>query len=186
MDAHEGISTGCLSKKLRRNTTQPKRDMDLIRELLLRLELCEMEIGDVFMIAPDDKGIAVNGCDSAQVEYHLSLLRDQSFINSPGSQPMLGITFAGLTWQGHDFLDSVRDPEIWEKIKKSASAVKGFTFDLHKDLAKGLIKKQLDDYNGVKLWYLISNDFKIKRRFEMGCKLPLEKRFSSGCASCIA
>lgn len=125
--------------------------MDLIRELLLRLESYEMEIGDVFSIAPDDEAIAIDGYDIAQIEYHLSLLRDQRFINCPGSQPMIGITFAGLTWQGHDFLDSVRDPEIWEKTKNGASAVKGFTFDLLKDLAKGLVKKQLEDYTGVKL-----------------------------------
>jgi hypothetical protein len=130
---------------------QPKRDMDLIRELLLRLESWDMEMGDVFTISPDERQMAVEGYDAAQIEYHLSLLRDQRLINCPGSQPLTGITFAGLTWEGHDFVDSVRDPEIWEKTKKGVNAVKGFTFDLLKDLAKGLIKKQIEVYTDVKL-----------------------------------
>src|SRR5471030_1666510 len=99
---------------------QPKRDMDLVRELLLRLESLQMEMGDVFSIPPDDPEIAVDGYDTAQIEYHLSLLRGEQLIDCPGSQPMLGITFSGLTWKGHDFLDSVRSPEIWEKTKKGA------------------------------------------------------------------
>lgn len=113
----------------------------------------QQEEKDAFLrfVAPDDEEIAVDGYGIGQIEYHLSLLRDQRFINCPGSPPMIGISFAGLTWQGHDFLDSVRDPEIWEKTKNGVSVVKGFTFDLLKDLAKGLVKKQLEDYTGVKL-----------------------------------
>jgi hypothetical protein len=84
-----------------------------------------MERGDVFSIAPNDEEIAVDGYDVAQIEYHLSMLRDQRLINCPGSQPMIGITFSGLTWQGHDFLDSVRDPEIWEKDKKRGKRGQG-------------------------------------------------------------
>jgi Hypothetical protein (DUF2513) len=57
----------------------------------------------------------------------------------------------GLTWAGHDFLDSIRDPKIWEKTKKGAEAAGGFTVDLLKDLAKGLVKKQIEEYTGVKL-----------------------------------
>jgi hypothetical protein len=56
-----------------------------------------------------------------------------------------------LEWAGHDFLDSVRDPEIWAKTKQGAETAKGFTVDLLKDLAKGLVKKQIEDYTGVKL-----------------------------------
>jgi Hypothetical protein (DUF2513) len=52
---------------------------------------------------------------------------------------------------GHDFLDSIRDPEIWRKTKEGAEAAKGFSFDLLKALAKGLIKTQLEQRTGVKL-----------------------------------
>ena len=53
------------------------------------------------------------------------------------------IPIAGLTWRGHDFLDSVRDPEIWRKTKEGATKAGGFTLDLLMDLAKAIIKAKL-------------------------------------------
>jgi hypothetical protein len=64
---------------------------------------------------------------------------------------MDGITFARLSWAGHDFLDSVRDREIWAKTKNGALAAGGFTIDLIADLAKGFLKKQIEDRTGVEL-----------------------------------
>src|SRR5260370_422722 len=104
-----------------------KRDMDLIRELLLKLESAPSEMGDVFGFSPEDKEVSVEGYTPAQIEYHLSLLREIRFIECPGSQPMPGITFSGLTWAGHDYIDAVRDPDIWRKTKQGAEAAGGFT-----------------------------------------------------------
>lgn len=128
-----------------------KRNMDLIRELMLKLESLPMNMGDVFCLQPGDKEIAVEGFTEHQIEYHLELLREIGFIQSPGSQPMLGITYAGITWAGHDFLDAVRDPEIWRKTKQGAEAAGGFTIDLITDLAKGLIRTQIKKYTGVEV-----------------------------------
>jgi hypothetical protein len=52
-----------------------------------------------------------------------------------------------LTWEGHDFLNSIRDPKIWEKTKKGVEGAGGFTVDL----AKGFVKKQIEEHTGVKL-----------------------------------
>jgi hypothetical protein len=52
---------------------------------------------------------------------------------------------------GYDFLDSMRNPEIWAETKKGAEEAGGFTFDLIRDLAKGLVKKQIEELTGVKL-----------------------------------
>jgi hypothetical protein len=52
---------------------------------------------------------------------------------------------------GREFIDTVRDPEIWSKTKKSIEQMKGFTIDLLKDLAKGFSKKQVEEYTGVTL-----------------------------------
>lgn len=53
-----------------------------------------------------------------------------------------------LTWQGHEYLDSIRDPEIWTKTQ-------GGSFDgrrLHprytQRASKGLIKKKIEDHTG--------------------------------------
>lgn len=68
-----------------------------------------------------------------------------------GVRPMVGIGFRRLSWTGHEFLDSVRSPEVWARTKAGALAAGGFTVQLLADLAKGFIKKQIEDRTGVKL-----------------------------------
>ncbi len=57
----------------------------------------------------------------------------------------------GLEWAGHDFVDSVRDPEIWKATKSSVEKVKGFSVDLLVAVAKGIIKKKISDLSGVEI-----------------------------------
>lgn len=128
-----------------------RRDMDLIRELLLKLEALPMTTGSVVHMMPDDDEIRVDGFDAGAIEYHAKLLVEAGLIDSGTSRVMQGITFRSLTWAGHDFLDAIRDPEIWAKTKKGAAAAGGFTMDLLRDLATGFIKKQVEELTGVKI-----------------------------------
>ncbi len=56
-----------------------------------------------------------------------------------------------LTWDGHDFLDSIRDPVIWQETKEGVKKAGGFSLELLGDLAKGLLKKKIEDHTGVQL-----------------------------------
>jgi hypothetical protein len=78
-------------------------------------------------------------------------IRNAGLVDEGGIRPAEGFGFQSLTWEGHDFLDSVRDPKIWAKTKSGALAAGGFTVDLLKELAKGFIKKQIEERTGVKL-----------------------------------
>jgi hypothetical protein len=109
----------------------------------------EMYGGDT--ITPDSPKVAVDGYSEEEIAYHLSLLQERQLIEVPEGQPMIGIVFTRLSWEGHDFLDAVRDPEIWHKTKQGAEATGAFTFELVKDLAKGLIKTQIEKHTGVKI-----------------------------------
>lgn len=129
-----------------------KRDMDLIRELLLKLESLNIRPGAIVLIGGHDEELAIEGRAADEIDYHLALIKEAHLIECPGSGSMDGrISFRRLTWSGHDFLDSVRDPKIWEKTKSSAEAAGGFTIDLLKDIAKGFVRKQIEEYTGVKL-----------------------------------
>src|SRR5258708_4454760 len=55
-----------------------KRDMDLIRALLLNLESSPMERGDNVHIQPDDPKLS-KGCSVDQIDYHLDLLMKAGF-----------------------------------------------------------------------------------------------------------
>ena len=127
-----------------------KRDMDLIRELLLKLESMELPRGAIMHFNPDDKEVQIEGHSPDEIEYHAKLLTEAGLIE-PGRGAMQGFMFRSLTWEGHDFADSIRNTEVWDKTKKGAIAAGGFTVDLLKDLAKGFIKKQIEDRTGIKL-----------------------------------
>lgn len=128
-----------------------KRDLGLVRELLLRLEALPMGMYGAVTIDPGDMEIAVEGYSEDDIAYHLSLLQERGLIEVPDSQPMIGIVFTRLSWDGHDFLDAVRDPEIWRKTKLGADAVGSFSFELVKQLATGFIKTKIEEHTGVKL-----------------------------------
>src|SRR5579863_9213556 len=98
-----------------------KRDMDLVRDLLIRLESVELPTGAWAHISGTEPELVIEGYSADQVEYHLRLLRDVGFVNDPstGSRPMVGIGFMGLTWEGHDFLDAARNDTVWLSTKKA-------------------------------------------------------------------
>ena len=117
-----------------------KRDMDLIRELMLKLEVFP---SGVLRFRADSAEIQVDGHTPAEVFYHLGLIKEARLIHSEGSGRMGSIEFAGLTWAGHDFLDSVRSADVWDKTKKVAAAAGGFTVDLLVTTAKTYLEAKL-------------------------------------------
>lgn len=100
-----------------------KRDPDLIRKLMLRLEEAPastvMQGSDLRDIEPDD----------ARLVEHLQLLLDEDFIegSNAGGWEVNAEAFIiqRITSSGHDFIDAIRDDTIWEKTKDKAAKVGG-------------------------------------------------------------
>lgn len=129
-----------------------KRNMDLIRVLLLKLESIEARPGDVFLFHLDDQDLRIEGYTAEQIYYHMDLLEEAGFIvGANGAKPMDGHIFQRLSYSGHDFVDSVRSDEVWNRTKKGVEEAGGFTLDLLKDLAKGFIRKQIADKTGIEI-----------------------------------
>lgn len=132
-----------------------KRDMDLIRQLLLRIE--ELRVGvpnsgeEMLSLSASRPPLCLRDEDPEATHYNMKLLADAGYLDLARTQFAGSFNLRGLTWAGHDFLDSVRDAEVWRKTKDGALTAGGFTFDLLKDLAKGFAKKQLEDRTGIKL-----------------------------------
>jgi len=125
--------------------------MDLIRELMLKLEAIPCKPGIVEELSAGEGEMVFDGFSPDEIDYHLNLIVEAGFLTTHGRMMSGAVLFDRLTWAGHDFVDSVRSPEVWAKTKKGAEAAGGFTVDLLKDLAKGFIKKQIEEYTGVKL-----------------------------------
>ncbi len=126
-----------------------RRDMDLLRLLLLKLETINEDPQAVYNYSY--KELAVEGFSLEQVIYHLDLAVEAGLIDQGGSGAMNSFTFSRLTWDGHDFVDSVRDDEIWRKTRQGANAAGAFTLEMVKELAKGFIKKKIADHTGIQI-----------------------------------
>ena len=125
-----------------------KRDMDLIRELLLQIEDAPNKPSWKDLTPVGDEKETKRRLD------HLRLAYDAGYFKAITRNAIGGFWLPQdmeLTWQGHDFIDSIRDPEIWSKTKTGALAAGGFTMDLLKDLAKGYVKTKIEETTGVKL-----------------------------------
>ncbi len=117
-----------------------RRDMDLVRELLLKLEALPMGYRGAMPISLESPDVQVEGYDATEIGYHLDQIVASGFVDTGGYPLTTGIWFSCLTPQGHDFLDSVRDPETWKVTKMRAEKIGGWTLGLVADLAKAYIK----------------------------------------------
>ncbi|VVM80369.1 hypothetical protein PS682_02301 [Pseudomonas fluorescens] len=127
-----------------------QRDMDLMRLVVLEVEKDHQGPNSLIEYEDFDRHMVIEGFTAAQVEYHLRLAIQSRFFEIPSNAGGLYI-FSGLTPAGHDFADSVRDEKIWKMTKEGALKAGGFTFELLGQLAKGLVKQQLEKHTGVAL-----------------------------------
>ena len=132
-----------------------KRDMDLIRDLLLKIEdgqrsfdLLTPEVAEILGENGDDR---LPRQQAELLEYHLTLLDSAGLITIQAKLSGAVWQIGQITWAGHDFLDTIRDPAIWRATKAGAKQAGGFSLDLLKALAKGLIKKKIEQHTGVEL-----------------------------------
>lgn len=123
--------------------------MDLIRELMLGLEAVPLRTRVTLHVKPDEPEAAVPGYDTDAIAYHLTLIRGARFIKEANFRAMHGIGFSGFTSEGHDFIDSVRDPESWQKTEGALKEAGGLSLDLAKASAKGFIKKKIEQHTGA-------------------------------------
>lgn len=90
-----------------------KRDMDLVREILLQIEKQ--------YISTTITNLEIEGYDMATVAYHCKILHEEGLISDYRAQYANGDIYyfgvGALTWKGNDYLDKVRDNSIWEKTK---------------------------------------------------------------------
>jgi DNA-binding PadR family transcriptional regulator len=71
-----------------------------------------------------------HGTDPNHSAYHLVQLVEAGLLDGSTKMASVGnIIIFKLTWKGHEFLDDIRDPEIWGKTKERAKTIAGVGFN---------------------------------------------------------
>ena len=102
-----------------------KRDMDLVREILIAVEEGNVNLDNI-------------GYDRDRINLHVELMKENGLVDAVitpsydgAEHGILKCWVKRLTWEGHDFLDEARDKSIWEQAKKKClEETSGLAIDL--------------------------------------------------------
>jgi len=125
-----------------------KRDLNLVRELLLRLEPLPAHPQNPIAIKIGEPPLDIQGYTNDEIAYNLQTMADGDllyYINI-GSDGRTIPHFCGLRWTGHEFLDDVRNPEAWRDIMDQAKRYGGVGLKVAWELAKAYMKKHGLDF----------------------------------------
>ncbi len=91
-----------------------KLDKDLVQEILLQVEASPDPMGLVDLTLPDHL--------EEEIAYHVQILDEAGFIEALDLTTMDGYDWRPrrLTYEGHEFLDTLRDPVAWRYTKETA------------------------------------------------------------------
>lgn len=118
-----------------------KRDMDLVRKILIAVEESEDENIELERL----------GDDLDRVHRHVALMKEFGLVDAtiiPGGdgpeEKIVLCQVKRLTWKGHEFLEKARDESIWEKAKRICMEKPGgFAFDVFSSVLTDLISNRL-------------------------------------------
>lgn len=122
-----------------------KRDMDLIRYIMISLEE-EMKAGNIYFADNIDFTKFSNDIGKNIINEHLMLLLENEFIDASFTGSKFfpnAFAIKRITNKGHDFIDALRNDNIWNKVKEKATSVGGFTISAVYELGKEYIKQEL-------------------------------------------
>ena len=90
-----------------------KRDMDLIREILLAIEAdpgANWKRGEV----------SISDRTQEEISFHIRLMKDAGLLLATDLSSQDDILFypTRITWDGYEFLDAARDNTVWQTAKK--------------------------------------------------------------------
>lgn len=118
-----------------------KRDMDLVRDILLAVE----KETSGFALEPPK----VNGYSKEQIVYHVYIMAQGGLLEAQPTQNQAAVipmdfSFINLTWVGHEFIDTARDEGVWKKAKTIAGEKLGtISVGAMTQLLSSLVKSQL-------------------------------------------
>lgn len=119
-----------------------QRNMELIIKILKHLE-ARNEITVI-------ETLHLDGEDDRVVAYHLrrmfeaGLLDAESVVSSTTPTRIIRVLPFGLSWAGHEFLESIKNQTVFNKLKsRLGDSLSSVPFELIKELAISLGKEQL-------------------------------------------
>lgn len=102
------------------------RDLDLVRKILLVTEAADRAV--------DESSLLESCCckDMRQLAFHVELMTSYGLIvgkvdyDGVSGTP-ISVEVSSITWEGYDYLDTIRSPKVWAKAKETIAKTVGDT-----------------------------------------------------------
>jgi hypothetical protein len=113
-----------------------KREQDLIREILLAVEANDKNPLDWIELK-------IANYTKRQISYHVHLLDEAGYLEAIDVSTMGEDGYCWypkrLTFHGHEFLETVRQPEVWAKTKEIAKNGGSMAIEVLLEIGKAVI-----------------------------------------------
>ena len=116
-----------------------KRDMELVRKILLETE--EESNNPLEWVV-----LNIEGYDPELVSYHVKIMAEAGLIEAKDLSTLGSFEWhpKSLRWEGHEFLDTVRNETVWAKTKEVVKSKGGSVgFEVLKEVAIQTLKSIL-------------------------------------------
>ncbi len=123
-----------------------KRDLDLVREIMLALETNDDLNGRSRRRYYVGQLLPFPNRNQDELAYHLMLILDEGWIDGQYNRTSGDFEVNRLTANGHDFVDSTRSPDVWQKARFAMKAGGTETLKFAWDIAKAIARKKVEQH----------------------------------------
>ncbi len=124
-----------------------KLNHDCVRKLMLILE-DNLEIGDII----DASTISIDDFSESEILYSALKLHEANYISGKVINDLSdnnNILINGITWEGHKFLDTIRDNKVWSHTKTVLSKVSSSSITFASTVASQVLTNLISQSLGM-------------------------------------
>lgn len=122
-------------------------EKELVRRILLAVEASERS-------PYEGVELDIEGWSEAQIGYHVMLLAEAGYLVAED----IGCIGEDLAWEaqrltyaGHEFLDTIRDAEVWRRTKEAAAKVGSVSLQVMVEIGKAFARQVIAERTGLDL-----------------------------------
>lgn len=122
-----------------------KLNHDCVRDSLLVIER-DFSLNEMVRLNEFEKTPDLAKYSRDELLYCLSKLYEANFIHAKEIRTVEGlqdIFIQELTWEGHAFLDNIRDPKVWKMVREKVSFLKSVSIPVTAELGSKIVKNFL-------------------------------------------
>ena len=135
-----------------------KRDLAIVRAILLLIEGRPATHREYDITGKHVSDMAGRQVSNAEVNHHLRIMQDADLlsfsedINLRNTPALVFNVPPRITWQGHDFLEVMRNESAWSKVQEATKAAGGWTVETVKQLGVRVLSELSIGYAKSQGW----------------------------------